>query len=99
MSKRTFALNRFGYVTKWLVSGPLETPVDPATRTIVDQGQYERYLKETIHNDDVTEVPSPITLGAPGIAGKPWRFYRSRMPRGCRRRRDRSHQGRRHHQH
>ena len=77
MSKRTFALNRFGYITKWLVSGPLETPVDPATRTIVDQGQYERYLKETIHEDSITSVPSPITLGAPGIAGKPWRFYQA----------------------
>ena len=77
MEKRTYALNPFGYVTRWLVSGPLETPVDPATRTIVDQGKYEGYMKKNSHDDSVTEPPANISLGQTGLAGMPWRYYQA----------------------
>ena len=53
MSKTTYPLNDTGYVTTWLISGRLDTPVDPATRTIIDQGKYEHEQKMTIHNDDL----------------------------------------------
>ena len=57
MSKRTYPLNENGFVTTWLVSGRLDTPIDPSTRTIIDQGQYEYHLKMTVHNDDIVNVP------------------------------------------
>ena len=76
MSKRTYPLDKYGYVTTWLISGRLDTPVDPATRTIVDQGQYEREQKLTIHNDDMKNPPENIEFGAPGInAELPWYMY------------------------
>ena len=74
MEKRTYALHPFGYVTKWLVSGPLDTPVDPATRTIVDQNAYEAYLKKNSHDDSVKEPPKHIAPGESGLAGMPWRY-------------------------
>ena len=78
MSKRTYPLNDSGYVTTWLVSGRLDTPVDPATRTIIDQGKYEYHLKQTIHDDSLSEVPKNIELGAPGINDElPWYMYQS----------------------
>ena len=76
MSKRTYPLDKYGYVTTWLISGRLDTPVDPATRTIVDQNQYERHQKMTIHNDDMKNPPENIEVGAPGINEElPWRYY------------------------
>ena len=57
MSKRTYPLSETGYVTTWLVSGRLDTQIDPETRTIVDQGKYEYHLKMTIHDDDLKSVP------------------------------------------
>ncbi|MBE6931721.1 MAG: hypothetical protein E7463_15740, partial [Ruminococcaceae bacterium] len=75
MEKRIFAPNKFGYITSWLVSGPLETPIDPATRTIADQNQYEAFMKKNSHDDDVKTTPDNITVGAPGLAGMPWRYY------------------------
>ena len=74
MEKRTYPLHPFGYVTKWLVSGPLDTPVDPATRTIADQNAYEAYLKKNSHDDSVQEPPRCIAPGEPGLAGMPWRY-------------------------
>ena len=76
MSKRTYPLDDYGYVTTWLISGRLDTPVDPATRTIVDQNQYERDQKMTIHNDDMKNPPENIEVGAPGInEDLPWKYY------------------------
>lgn len=76
MNKRTYPLDETGYVTTWLISGRLDTPVDPATRTIVDQGQYERQQKMTIHDDNLKSVPENIELGAPGINEElPWYMY------------------------
>jgi len=75
MEKRNFAPNKFGYITNWLVSGPLETPIDPATRTIADQNQYEAFMKKNSHDDDVKTTPDNISVGAPGLAGMPWRYY------------------------
>ena len=78
MSKRTYPLNDTGYVTTWLVSGRLDTPVDPSTRTIVDQGQYEHHQKMTIHDDDLKNVPENIELDAPGINDElKWYMYPS----------------------
>lgn len=76
MSKRTYPLNDTGYVTTWLISGRLDTPVDPATRTIVDQGQYERHQKMTIHDNNMKNPPENIEFGAPGINEElPWYMY------------------------
>ena len=58
MNKRTYPLNENGFVTTWLVSGRYDTPVDPATRTIGDQGKYEHHMKMTIHDDDLKEAAS-----------------------------------------
>ena len=78
MSKRTYPLNENGFVTTWLVSGRYDTPVDPATRTIGDQGKYEHHMKMTIHDDDFKEAPTDIELGAPGINEElPWYMYPS----------------------
>ena len=77
MKKKTYPLNEYGYVTTWLISGRLDTPVDPATRTIVNQNEYERHQRLTIHDDNVTSVP-PIQFGEAGInADLPWRLYPS----------------------
>ena len=78
MNKRTYPLNENGFVTTWLVSGRYDTPVDPATRTIGDQGKYEHHMKMTIHDDDLKEAPTDIELGAPGINEElPWYMYPS----------------------
>ena len=74
---RTFAPNEYGYITTWLVSGPLETPIDPATRTIVNQEQYEKYMKEHIASDALPAVPAGITLGGAGLVGMPWRYWQA----------------------
>ncbi len=76
MSKRTYPLNDTGYVTTWLVSGRLDTPVDPSTRTIVEQSVYEREQRRHIHDDNLKSVPENIELGAPGISEElPWYMY------------------------
>lgn len=75
MSKRTYPLNELGYATAWLISGALETPIDPKTRTIPDQNKYEQHLKMTIHDDLIKDAPDGIEVGNDGIEGFPWRFY------------------------
>ena len=76
MSKRTYPLNDTGYVTTWLISGRLDTPVDPTTRTIIDQIDYEEHLRKTIHDDNMKNPPENIELGAPGINEElPWYMY------------------------
>ena len=76
MSKRTYPLSDTGYVTTWLISGRLDTPIDPSTRTIVDQGQYEHHLKMTIHDDELKSVPDGIARGKSGINDElPWYMY------------------------
>ena len=67
MSKRTYPLNDTGYVTTWLISGHLDTPVDPTTRTIIDQIDYEEHLRKTIHDNNMKNPPANIELGAAGI--------------------------------
>ena len=75
--KKTYPLNEYGYVTTWLISGRLDTPVDPTTRTIVNQSEYERHQRLTIHDDNITSVPH-IQFGAAGINDDlPWRLYPS----------------------
>ncbi len=77
MNKHTYSLNNDGYVTTWLISGPLETPVDPATRTISNQDKYEYHQRMTIHDDNIKSSPEKIDVGIDGIEGMPWRFYPS----------------------
>ena len=77
MSKRIYPLDPFGYVTTWLISGRLDTPVDTSTRPIdMEQGQYEHLQKQTVHDNSLTNAPTEIEFEAPGInADIPWRFY------------------------
>lgn len=76
MTKRTYPLNEYGYVTTWLVSGRLDTVVDPSTRTIVNQWEYEWNQKCTVHNDDMKEPPENIADGLPGINDYlPWHLH------------------------
>ncbi len=75
MDKRMYPLNEEGYVTTWLISGPLDTPIDPSTRTIADQNKYEWDQKMTVHNNDLKNAPEKIEVGADGIDGCPWHFY------------------------
>ena len=79
MTKRTYPLDKYGYVTTWLITGRLDTPVDPATRPKgLTQGQYEREQRLTVHNDDMKKPPEGIELGAPGInSSLPWKLYPS----------------------
>ncbi len=75
MSKRTYPLTDSGYATAWLISGPLETPVDPSTRTIADQNHYEQYQQRNIHDDCLKNAPENVRFGEDGMDGMPWHFY------------------------
>ena len=77
MTKRTYPLDSFGYVTTWLISGRLDTPVDTSTRPKgLGQWQYEEQQKRTIHDNDLKNAPECIEFETPGINSElPWRFY------------------------
>ncbi|MBQ5749084.1 MAG: hypothetical protein IIV87_02885, partial [Oscillospiraceae bacterium] len=75
--KKTFSLGEYGYITKWLISGPYNTIVDQSTRTISDQWTYEQYLRKTAHDEGPDAVPTGISLGKAGLNGMPWRYYQA----------------------
>ena len=79
MAKRTYPLNEYGYVTTWLISGRLDTPVDPALRPPdMNQFVYESEEKKNTYNDNMKKPPERIEFGAPGISeALPWRIYES----------------------
>ena len=76
MAKRTYPLNEYGYVTTWLISGRLDTPVDPALRPPdMNQFVYESEEKKNTYNDNMKKPPEQIEFGAPGISeALPWRI-------------------------
>ncbi len=75
--KRTFSLNEYGYINKWLVSGPVNERVDQSARTISDQWTYEQHLRKTAHDEGPTAMPTDISFGKPGLDGMPWRYYQA----------------------
>lgn len=63
-----------GFITKWLVSGPRETPfrID-----IEDDNQlsYEKKLREIVSEEDEIQVDEKIKIGDSSPIKMPWRYY------------------------
>lgn len=69
-------LNRCGFITNYLVSGPRETDFENCNRDN-NQLRYEQYLR-TIVADPCSDHPAgEIKLGAPGSLSLPWEYYYS----------------------
>jgi hypothetical protein len=69
-----FSLSEQGFITKWLVSGPVDTPFSADERK-GDQLAFERYMRSLVTDDRMTSPPAEIVLGKPGCCGRPWRYY------------------------
>ncbi len=69
----TFALNRSGFVTDWLVSGPARHPFE-MKNDCVDQLAYEAKLRQNVRNEDYPAPPS-VRLGERFLENNPWRYH------------------------
>lgn len=63
-----------GYVTNYLVSGPLVTPFHDDHQES-NQLQYEKYLRSIIADKSLPMPDMAAALGADSRIGKPWKYY------------------------
>ena len=72
--KPVLPLNREGFVTHFLVSGPVVTPFtdDHATS---NQLEYEAYLRSIVADKDLPSPQKPAVLGEQSRIGKEWEYY------------------------
>ena len=75
-----FSLNKQGFVTNWLVAGPVcgryEPPAD-LPKTWNDQLGYERTLRGIFYTGRREILPKEIGIGRTSPNGEPWRYYYS----------------------
>jgi hypothetical protein len=71
---QTLILNREGFITDYLVSGPVETDFIDTT---IDANQlhYEKYLRSIIADKQISYPSGQIRVGQPGRTGMPWRYH------------------------
>ena len=67
-------MNRYGFVTDFLVSGPALSPVMDTT-VCENQLAYERYLRSAIVDASLPAPIGPIRVGEMSRIGKPWHYH------------------------
>ena len=67
-------LNRSGFLTNYLVSGPRETDFINH-ETDDNQLRYEKYLRSLVADKRMTFPEGPVVLGETSRLGMPWRYY------------------------
>ena len=67
-------LNRTGFLTSYLVSGPRETDFIN-DETDDNQLRYETYLRSLVADHDETIPEAAVALGENSRLGMPWRYY------------------------
>ena len=67
-------LNRSGFLTNYLVSGPRETDFINH-ETDDNQLRYEKYLRSLVADKRMTFPEGPVALGETSRLGMPWRYY------------------------
>lgn len=74
-----FSLNKHGFVTKWLVAGPVSGRYEPPDlpKTWSDQLEYERTLRRHFRTEPPQSPPQRIKIGQTAPNGAPWRYFHS----------------------
>ncbi len=72
--KKQMALNNMGYITNYLVSGPVEAPFYD-DHTLSNQLQYEKYLRSIIAEPNLPAPQEGGALGRESRIGQPWQYY------------------------
>ena len=67
-------LNRTGFITNYLVSGPKETDF-LNNETDDNQLRYEQYLRTIVADQNVSLPEGEVQLGKDSSLGMPWRYY------------------------
>lgn len=67
-------LNRSGFLTNYLVSGPRETDFINH-ETDDNQLRYEKYLRSLVADKSIALPEGPVALGETSRLGMPWRYY------------------------
>ncbi|HKL58537.1 MAG TPA: hypothetical protein VJ863_01455 [Sphaerochaeta sp.] len=71
---KQMTLNDMGYVTNYLVSGPVVTPFyDDHSES--NQLQYEKYLRSIIADKGLPTPKENVILGKKSRIGEPWQYY------------------------
>ena len=68
---QTWQTDRNGFITAWMVQGPLVTPYENSVRD-PNQLRYEAYLRSMIAAHEKVRVPENLRAGENGRLGKPW---------------------------
>ena len=71
MHVQTWQTDRNGFITAWMVQGPLVTPYENSVRD-PNQLRYEAYLRSMIAAHEEVRVPENLRAGENGRLGKPW---------------------------
>lgn len=70
--------NPYGFVTDWLVSGPISTSYQaPSNREAekLSQIEYEQYLRKTLFSTFGGLPSKTVSVGKPSDLNEPWQYY------------------------